>query len=260
MTHTVNFIQQVNILQGLGVTHWVQKSTPTIMLNHRTDRFADFDVDGVDIKVSDAMPDTADATRLVKSDLNDASPSDERGADGQTQPSKMVGDGKADSDDVQKAFNANEFHVQPERGLGADADSFDANADIRYELEGVRAGEWILVADVAQMNTDEQSIWLSLKSALVTWADQYGQPCGEHRLSYPMSDELPGSPDLAQKCLDGFVVYLQMLDAFTQKVAFLNDVPDGVDYFGEVVDLPSLKQMAHDVTFKKALWQQVAVA
>lgn len=130
-------------------------------------------------------------------------------------------------------------------------------AVIGYELDGMRVGEWVLVVDVGVIGREEQSVWVSLKSALSTWADTHKVNFHTHHIRYPMSDELMVSQSLAQKCFDGFILRLQMMGDFTQKVAFLSALVDDVDYFGESVVLPLLSQMVHNPSEKKRLWQQV---
>lgn len=244
------FIQKANILQQLGISLWVEKDTPSILTSwHHTDRYhrtmmvmpacQDDDVAAIHSH-HEALKDEAQASSPMTISLDKARPVND-------DINSCVID-KALPNPQQHAHHAT-VHDEADDGLISD--------DIKYELEGVRVSNWILMADVTQMSQEERSIWTSLKSALSEWANKNRQLFAAHRINYPMNEELQNLPILAQKCLDGFIMRLQMLGEFTHQVAFLNDLPDGVDYFGEMQILPTLMQMNHDVMLKKSLWQKV---
>ncbi|MDO4440661.1 MAG: hypothetical protein Q4B81_00575 [Moraxella sp.] len=129
---------------------------------------------------------------------------------------------------------------------------------IGYEMEGVRAGDWVLVADVSSSSRDELSVWVSLKSALSRWATAHDKPFETHHISYPVSDELPSTPSLAQRCFDGFVLRLQIAGGFSDKVILLNEPNECITHQDKTtIKVPTLAMMTQDTDTKKQLWQLI---
>lgn len=220
-----------HLLNLLGVTRWVTDITPTQVITQESyHRFDDVFETLVDIASSVVSEGSAP---VAAPSVADVTPS-------------------TGTDDVSVRAAATDAIASPEPTM-----AIDDVPKIAYELEGVRVGAWILIADMMLLSQDERSVWASLKSALSVWCAEREINFGAHRLGYPMNDELNHSQALAQKCLDGFVLRLQMLGDFSQRVAFLSELCDGVDYFGESVSLPTLAQMSQDKQYKKQLWQQI---
>lgn len=250
MTQQSVIAQQAYILRNFGVTHWVQKDTLGIVVfPYCADRFHK------NIDDNTKNDNTKDIASTTKSLIQSLGKSSESILIDLKRPVKAVVAGQSSAlsnDGLDKAVKNT-----TQNDIASTPDQTKTDTPIKYELEGIRVGDWVLMVDVVTTQHEERSIWLSLKSAMSNWATQNEQLFGTHRISYPMNDEMKVSPTLAQKCLDGFVLRLQMLGDFTQKVAFLNVLPDGVDYFGETMPLPSLTQMNDDGNLKKLLWQQV---
>ncbi|WII94476.1 hypothetical protein LU276_05390 [Moraxella haemolytica] len=132
------------------------------------------------------------------------------------------------------------------------------DADISYEVEGIRAGKWVLIADVSTSSREERLVWMSLKSALSCWAKDCGCFFDFHRISYPMSDELSSTPTLAQICFDGFVLRLQMLEEFSEQVILLNDLNEYITHQSKIdKEIPTLAVITKDASRKKQLWQLI---
>lgn len=221
-----------HLLDLLGVTRWVTDITPTQVITQESyHRFDDTFETLVDIAPSSVV--SEGSAPVAVPSVADVTPS-------------------TGTDDVSVRAVTTDAIASPEPTM-----AIDDVPKIAYELEGVRVGAWILIADMMLLSQDERSVWASLKSALSVWCAEREINFGAHRLGYPMNDELNHSQALAQKCLDGFVLRLQMLGDFSQKVAFLSELCDGVDYFGESVSLPTLAQMSQDKQYKKQLWQQI---
>lgn len=253
MTHQASMrVQRQQILGLLGVVRWVGANVPTWHITpSKTDRFMLGDgpltasQSQQEINTLSVQIPTEPSPKPATVPPDDAYLAINNSADLPTNLPKLSNVINARSE------QANDGAIQEKSVKSA------GRTVITYELDGVRVGEWVLVVDVGVIGREEQSVWMSLKSALSTWADEHKVNFHTHHIRYPMSDELVVSQSLAQKCFDGFVLRLQMMGDFTQKVAFLSALVDDVDYFGESVALPMLSQMTQNPSDKKVLWRQV---
>lgn len=136
-----------------------------------------------------------------------------------------------------------------------------AHLDIRFALQGVRFGQWVLIVDMLLMSRDEQSLWQSLKNALSNQASHQPITAFYREIGYPLvKNEFRSDVGLnpAQYTFDGFVIGLCASSAHHQavQVAFLTDAPTGV-ITQTAQTLPSIRQMMTSPTLKKQFWQTV---
>lgn len=145
----------------------------------------------------------------------------------------------------------------------AQAQPFDspAHLDIRFALQGVRFGQWVLIVDMLLMSRDEQSLWQSLKNALSNQASHQPITAFYREIGYPLvKNEFRSDVGLnpAQYTFDGFVIGLCVSSGHHQavQVAFLTDTPAGVIAQTAQI-LPSIRQMMTSPALKKQFWQTV---
>lgn len=247
-------IQQRHILNLIGIRQWGQLSTPTAQVASLADRFMK-DAKRFDSKSDDIRQDQDEPNPPLTTHENSVV------VDDNTQITSVVQEPNKSINNTQQSKNPAQSTL-----LNIDEVSTAQSADlsstaISYVLEGVRAGEWVLLVDMTLMGDEEKLVWASLKTALSKWAAERKALLSVESIRYPMSDDLENSPALAQKCLDGFILRLRMMGDITKfdqvKLAFLSELSDGVDYFGEVQTLPQLLVMHEDSNAKKQLWQSV---
>ncbi|OOR90779.1 hypothetical protein LP123_08485 [Moraxella bovis] len=136
-----------------------------------------------------------------------------------------------------------------------------AHLDIRFALQGVRFGQWVLIVDMLLMSRDEQSLWQSLKNALSNQANHRPITAFYREIGYPLvKNEFRSDIGLnpAQYTFDGFVIGLCVSSGHHQavQVAFLTDTPAGV-IAQTTQTLPSIRQMMTSPALKKQFWQTV---
>ncbi|OPH38753.1 hypothetical protein [Moraxella equi] len=136
-----------------------------------------------------------------------------------------------------------------------------AHLDIRFALQGVRFGQWVLIVDMLLMSRDEQSLWQSLKNALSNQASHQPITAFYREIGYPLvKNEFRSDVGLnpAQYTFDGFVIGLCVSSGHHQavQVAFLTDTPAGVIAQTAQI-LPSIRQMMTSPALKKQFWQTV---
>ncbi|MDO5050469.1 MAG: hypothetical protein Q4D68_01900 [Moraxella equi] len=136
-----------------------------------------------------------------------------------------------------------------------------AHLDIRFALQGVRFGQWVLIVDMLLMSRDEQSLWQSLKNALSNQANHQPITAFYREIGYPLvKNEFRSDVGLnpAQYTFDGFVIGLCVSSGHHQavQVAFLTDTPAGV-IAQTTQTLPSIRQMMTSPALKKQFWQTV---
>ncbi|STZ09014.1 Uncharacterised protein [Moraxella caprae] len=136
-----------------------------------------------------------------------------------------------------------------------------AHLDIRFALQGVRFGQWVLIVDMLLMSRDEQSLWQSLKNALSNQANHQPITAFYREIGYPLvkndfRSDIGLNP--AQYTFDGFVIGLCVSSGHHQavQVAFLTDTPAGV-IAQTTQTLPSIRQMMTSPALKKQFWQTV---
>ncbi|STZ55453.1 Uncharacterised protein [Moraxella lacunata] len=136
-----------------------------------------------------------------------------------------------------------------------------AHLDIRFALQGVRFGQWVLIVDMLLMSRDEQSLWQSLKNALSNQANHQPITAFYREIGYPLvKNEFRSDVGLnpAQYTFDGFVIGLCVSSGHHQavQVVFLTDTPTGV-IAQTAQTLPSIRQMMTNPALKKQFWQTV---
>ena len=72
---------------------------------------------------------------------------------------------------VEISKQAPQATTKPQRQSETSKSALPAHLDVRFALQGVRFGQWVLIVDVLMMNRDEQSLWQSLKNALSNQAN-----------------------------------------------------------------------------------------
>ena len=250
-------MQQRHILSLMGIRQWGQLSTPVVQVRSLVDRFAEDDkhiksmqneiqevqAEPNSVLIPPAKPVVVDDEMCIKSVVKE--------------PSKLINNTHQSINSAQNTPS----NIIDEVSTAQSADL--SSTAISYVLEGIRVGEWVLLADISLIGDEEKLVWASLKTALSKWASERKAFFSVESIRYPMNDDLGNSPTLAQKCLDGFILRLRMMGDITKfdqiKLAFLSELSDGVDYFGEVQILPQLLEMHQDANAKKQLWQTVTV-
>lgn len=136
-----------------------------------------------------------------------------------------------------------------------------AHLDIRFALQGVRFGQWVLIVDMLMMSRDEQSLWQSLKNALSNQASHQPITAFYREIGYPLvKNEFRSDVGLnpAQYTFDGFVIGLCVSAGQHQavQVAFLTDMPTAI-ITQTTQSLPNIHQMMMNPALKKQFWQTV---
>lgn len=132
-------------------------------------------------------------------------------------------------------------------------------ADVRFDMQGIRYGRWVLMADVLGLDDELASIWHSLKNALANHATHQQMNYVVHEVCYPMintDSDYREHHDLlpADAVFWGFLFGLGA-DNDTW-VACLTPLPD-VDTTQQFKQLPTLLQMLADPKLKKQLWATI---
>ena len=249
-------MQQRHILSLIGIRQWGQLSTPVVQVRSLVDRFSEDDKH-IKSKHNEIQEVQAEPNSAIIPPANPMVVDDEMCIKSVvTEPSKLINNTHQSINSAQNTLsNIDEASTAQSADLSSTA--------ISYVLEGIRVGEWVLLADISLIGDGEKLVWASLKTALSKWASERNTFFSVESIRYPMNDDLGNSPVLAQKCLDGFILRLRMMGEITKfdqvKLAFLSELSDGVDYFGEVQTLPQLLEMHQDANAKKQLWQTVTV-
>lgn len=158
-----------------------------------------------------------------------------------------------------------EHTEETKQAIGADeavsVDLPEHSAEIKFFLQGVRCGRWVLMADVLAMSREEQSLWESLKNALSTQALRQTMVYFYREIHYPLVKNefrLDEGLNPAQYTFDGFVIGMSMSDeaSLAVQMAFLTDIPVGI-HTHSLVELPLISQMLQDASLKRILWRQI---
>ena len=151
--------------------------------------------------------------------------------------------------------------TKPQRQSETSKSALPAHLDVRFALQGVRFGQWVLIVDVLMMNRDEQSLWQSLKNALSNQANHQPITAFYREITYPLiKNEFRSDVGLnpAQYTFDGFVIGLCVSAGQHQavQVAFLTDIPTAI-ITQTTQSLPNIHQMMMNPALKKQFWQTV---
>lgn len=162
---------------------------------------------------------------------------------------------------VEISKQAPQATTKPQRQAETSKSALPAHLDVRFALQGVRFGQWVLIVDVLMMNRDEQSLWQSLKNALSNQANHQPITAFYREITYPLiKNEFRSDVGLnpAQYTFDGFVIGLCVSVGQHQavQVAFLTDMPTAI-ITQTTQSLPNIHQMMMNPTLKKQFWQTV---
>lgn len=162
---------------------------------------------------------------------------------------------------VEISKQAPQATTKPQRQSETSKSALPAHLDVRFALQGVRFGQWVLIVDVLMMNRDEQSLWQSLKNALSNQANHQPITAFYREITYPLiKNEFRSDVGLnpAQYTFDGFVIGLCVSAGQHQavQVAFLTDIPTAI-ITQTTQSLPNIHQMMMNPTLKKQFWQTV---
>lgn len=162
---------------------------------------------------------------------------------------------------VEISKQAPQATTKPQRQSETSKSALPAHLDVRFALQGVRFGQWVLIVDVLMMNRDEQSLWQSLKNALSNQANHQPITTFYREITYPLiKNEFRSDVGLnpAQYTFDGFVIGLCVSAGQHQavQVAFLTDMPTAI-ITQTTQSLPNIHQMMMNPTLKKQFWQTV---
>ena len=144
--------------------------------------------------------------------------------------------------------------TKPQRQSETSKSALPAHLDVRFALQGVRFGQWVLIVD-------EQSLWQSLKNALSNQANHQPITTFYREITYPLiKNEFRSDVGLnpAQYTFDGFVIGLCVSAGQHQavQVAFLTDMPTAI-IIQTTQSLPNIHQMMMNPALKKQFWQTV---
>lgn len=162
---------------------------------------------------------------------------------------------------VEISKQAPQATIKPQRQSETSKSALPAHLDVRFALQGVRFGQWVLIVDVLMMNRDEQSLWQSLKNALSNQANHQPITIFYREITYPLiKNEFRSDVGLnpAQYTFDGFVIGLCVSAGQHQavQVAFLTDMPTAI-ITQTTQSLPNIHQMMMNPALKKQFWQTV---
>ncbi|MDO4895928.1 MAG: hypothetical protein Q3971_01090 [Moraxella sp.] len=130
---------------------------------------------------------------------------------------------------------------------------------VRFYLQGIRYGRWVLMADILGLDDELVSIWHSLKNALANHAIRQQINYVAHEAHYPMinaDSDYREHHDLlpADAVFWGFLFGLGADDGIG--VACLTPLPDVVTE-QQFKQVPTLSQMHANPTLKKQLWAMI---
>lgn len=235
--------QNRHILSMMGISLWAKKSHATTHVHHVCDRMSNPRLARIlDMVIPQAMPEP-----LVLVDKDEICHKLQH----LNQPSSQLPQ-SLDLTNVPKqpSDDAKPTPVSPPPAL----------ADIRYQLQGVRYRDWLVVVDMTHLDTNAQSLWFSLSQALTNHAQTHGLAWRVHEVAYPfVEDDYAEHQNFtpAQDVFLGFMIGLALPNALSAfRVAFLTPLPDGIDYLVSH-DLPSIDDMIKNANHKRALWQKV---
>lgn len=239
ITQPTLLAQQRAILSQLGITLWAGKSTPILTLNLHNP------------PVSTNQPITpaqASEALAVLSERFAIKKDTAQVADTPNQVQINAPDDTQTTQSEQEQTNQSAEPIAP---------TTNNNAHIRYHLQAIRYQNWLLLADVPQMNADAKAVWLSLNQALKRHAEQNRGVFASRQLQFPFDgiDEQAGNVvQLANSSFLGFVFSMTKADNRV-KVCLLTPLPDFLNVnFATVVDF-GVSQMAVEANLKKQFWQ-----
>lgn len=137
-------------------------------------------------------------------------------------------------------------------------------SDIRFYLQGLRFGYWVIIVDILSMNGEEQALWQSLKNALARELQKQNTHQNINaiyrEIHYPLvKNEFRADVVLnpAQHTFDGFIIgFGASVPNQRVQVAFLTNMPQGI-IAPTSHHLPTISDMMANPTLKKTFWQQV---
>lgn len=231
--------QQRAILSQLGITLWAGRHTPTTILEylHHSDVTPSKPV----------LPEMIDVLAERFAVRQNPKTDNQQSDDQQT---------KADIVATPQANTQTPVDAQTQTDVTNQTPDSPA-VQIAYHLQAIRYQNWLLLADVPQMNADAKAVWLSLNQALKRHAEQNRGVFASRQLQFPFDgiDEQAGNVvQLANSSFLGFVFSMTKADNRV-KVCLLTPLPDFLNVnFATVGDF-SVSQMAVEANLKKQFWQ-----
>lgn len=130
---------------------------------------------------------------------------------------------------------------------------------LRFHLQGVRFGKWVLTVDLVRLDDELVFVWQSLKSALENHAKQHHISHHTHEVHYPMisvDNDYKEHHHLlpAEGVCWGFLFGLGADD--DSRLLCLSAMPDAFAHQCSH-NAPTLAQMLSEPTLKKTLWQML---
>ncbi|OOR91550.1 hypothetical protein B0181_03070 [Moraxella caviae] len=242
------YLQQRHILSSLGVPLWVSRDAK--LAEMACGNFDRMQMDSVALpNITDDNTDNT-ATPNAEATTAPSAPVVQAVQDGKVAKSALDGlSDKASDKPSAEPSNASENSEKTDQS---------DTAKIRYTMQGVRYGEWVLIVDLAHLG-GHLPTWQALTNALEKHAQKTNQAFLRHDVRYPLTQHGETSAALAQSCFMGFMAQLMAGGApqIAQSVAFLSQIADGVDYFGEMQTLPDIQTLSQNPNAKKQLWQRV---
>ncbi|MDO4699650.1 MAG: hypothetical protein Q4A69_03040 [Moraxella sp.] len=236
--------QKRHILSMMGVAWWVNKRHKTQTVPPMADRL-------VNPRISHLLP-AANQKPQADNDTNNARPI----VRAQKKPALVNADLPKKPAPPPKQKNKQKdprsYQALPQRPTDG------ADNKIEYQMQGVRFGHWVLVADMTLMDSEARFLWSSLTQALGVQAQSAAVLYHCHQTHYPLlPDAEHHSLALARQTFLGFMLRLLFFGGVNiqeVKVAFLTPLTAGVDYTKHVHHLPSIDEMLKNPQLKKQLW------
>lgn len=132
---------------------------------------------------------------------------------------------------------------------------------MRFHLQGIRYGLWVLMADLYGLDDELVSMWQSLKHALAQHAKNHERVYDVHEVRYPMtSDDYPEHRYLlpAEGVFLGFLFKLNASDDDV-KVSLTSLPPLAQIEQQNLQSVPTLAQMASNPDLKNILWHMITL-
>lgn len=238
-------IQNRHILSMMGVAWWVNKDQQTHALSPMADRL-------VNPRLSHLLP-TTNNKEVSDKPVYNTQPAV---VDAQNQSSVVKT--LAKTRPTTPSFTK-EQDVPKTSDIDKEKSVSNADKKLEYEMQGVRFGCWLLVADMTMMDSEARFLWASLLQALTTHAQKTNLLYHSHQIHYPLlqDDNTHHSLMLANQTFLGFVyrlLFVGELEIEKVKVVFLTALPEGVNYPKHIHHLPSIDDMLNNPQLKKQLW------
>lgn len=242
------YAERQYLLARLGITRWADKDASALVLPQFVDVIGDF--------VSD--DDTQAAPSAKKIPLTSASNEQLK----QIQQKKSAHTQNADGIDANDHLPSAQESKPADDNQAKLPNETTANApEIRYQLQAIRYGDWVILADDLQMTIATRALWLSLSQALAKQAQANEQLFFIRKLNYPLSGDdeyaaaTPANEALALASFEGLLFGLTAGESLS--MACVTPLLELLSKNKKFATLPSLAQMAQEATLKRQFWEKV---